>query len=357
MEGSKENKEDPEKKIPYQRKKIEGFEWYEIDTNGVVYSNHGKRADKIIPQNLDKLGYPRVNLSLNGKNFTPRVHKLVAQAFLPNPNNYREVNHKDSNKQNNCVDNLEWCSRHYNMQQVADEVYSGKRESTYYLDIYCYKPFTGELVKKYRSLIEAVKDLGLPKNRRCGIGSVLRGTARTSCGYVWSLEKLSPSQVKEITNGNGVEYPGEDFYGYSILTGELVCHYKNFKELLRDYSYSKSKRIFYKIRNDEQNAIYLEKFWSFYKLTPLVVLSKVEQSVKSIKGHTIFYKHDADNGKLLEKMTASMLEKNYGKNHARNIRAAITKGTLYSYGYLWVNEPLTSEEVLERRARRMNVYD
>lgn len=60
-------------------------------------------------------GYLHVLLCKNGKYITHNVHRLVAETFIPNPDNLPEINHKDENKENNCVDNLEWCTRKYNM--------------------------------------------------------------------------------------------------------------------------------------------------------------------------------------------------------------------------------------------------
>lgn len=60
-------------------------------------------------------GYVYIGLRIDGKTVSRPVHRLVASAFLPNPNNYRCVNHKDGNKQNNNVDNLEWCNHTQNI--------------------------------------------------------------------------------------------------------------------------------------------------------------------------------------------------------------------------------------------------
>lgn len=60
----------------------------------------------------NKSGYDEVRLGKNTKNKT--IHRLVAEAFLPNPLNLPEINHKDEDKRNNCVENLEWCDRKYN---------------------------------------------------------------------------------------------------------------------------------------------------------------------------------------------------------------------------------------------------
>lgn len=62
----------------------------------------------------DKNGYKLVVLTRNKKHYTRKVHRLVLEAFISNPKNYPQVNHKDDNKANNCLDNLEWCSASYN---------------------------------------------------------------------------------------------------------------------------------------------------------------------------------------------------------------------------------------------------
>jgi hypothetical protein len=60
--------------------------------------------------------YAKVALCKDGKRYQYRLHRLIAETFIPNPDNLPQVNHKDFNKWNNCVDNLEWCSAKYNMQ-------------------------------------------------------------------------------------------------------------------------------------------------------------------------------------------------------------------------------------------------
>ena len=100
-----------------QWKDIDGFEgFYQVSNMGRVKSLGGwcgtaKRKENIRKTNLTKCGYPKLRLSYNGKDITARVHRLVAIAFLPNPDKYPTVNHKDGNKENNHVDNLEWCDR------------------------------------------------------------------------------------------------------------------------------------------------------------------------------------------------------------------------------------------------------
>ena len=78
------------------------------------YNGTAQLKEKILkPQNTN--GYLFVRLSKNNKIKRYLVHRLVAQAFIPNPNNYLEVNHIDENSLNNNVNNLEWCSHKYNI--------------------------------------------------------------------------------------------------------------------------------------------------------------------------------------------------------------------------------------------------
>ena len=92
---------------------IKGYEGrYQISSLGRVYSFYKKDILKLAKHTG---GYLQIGLYKDGKSKTLTVHKLVAEAFIPNPNNYKEINHKDENKQSNCVDNLEWCDRKYNL--------------------------------------------------------------------------------------------------------------------------------------------------------------------------------------------------------------------------------------------------
>ena len=107
-------------------KSIPGYEGlYEVSNLGRVrsldryvktcYEAYKLHKGKILSPAKDKNGYLKVHLCYNGKHNIIRVHRLVAQAFLLNPDNLPEVNHKDEDKTNNSVDNLEWCDRSYNI--------------------------------------------------------------------------------------------------------------------------------------------------------------------------------------------------------------------------------------------------
>ena len=110
-------------------KPIKGYEsLYEVSNLGRVKSlKWGK--ERILRTDKSNNGYLRVVLCKDGKKKKYLVHRLVCESFLPNSNNLPEVNHKDENKTNNKVDNLEWCDRTYNnrySQSVAVNQYTLK---------------------------------------------------------------------------------------------------------------------------------------------------------------------------------------------------------------------------------------
>ena len=111
------------------RKPVLGYEgYYEVDPFGRVFGldrvvtvTDGDRvykkpiAGKQMKQNMHDKGYKTVSLTKDGKTRTHFVHRLVAEAFIPNPDNFPQVNHKDEDKTNNFLENLEWCTNEYNL--------------------------------------------------------------------------------------------------------------------------------------------------------------------------------------------------------------------------------------------------
>lgn len=128
-------------------KPIKGYEdAYEVSNLGNVrsidryYEQRNKKCEKylhiykgkVLKQFKSNAGYMRVQLSYKYKSSPKTVHKLVAEAFLDNPNNYSCVNHIDGNKENNCVDNLEWCTySHNNREAIRMGLNKGFKGTTY----------------------------------------------------------------------------------------------------------------------------------------------------------------------------------------------------------------------------------
>ena len=104
-------------------KDIKGFEGaYMISNTGKVLSipriGTQHRNPTLRALSLNRDGYVKVRLIFKGKDETHRVHRLVAEAFIPNHDGKETINHIDGNKENNCVDNLEWADRHQQMEHA-----------------------------------------------------------------------------------------------------------------------------------------------------------------------------------------------------------------------------------------------
>jgi hypothetical protein len=94
---------------------INDFPDYMINEEGIIYKIRGKKSNRIMQPKIDKDGYYYIGLRNEQGRFFKRVHRLVAEAFIPNDNeDFDIVNHIDGNKQNNHYTNLEWCNVQYN---------------------------------------------------------------------------------------------------------------------------------------------------------------------------------------------------------------------------------------------------
>ena len=158
-------------------KDIKGYEGlYAITSCGKVWSYRNKKFLK--PSN-DSKGYLYVGLCKNGTRKQYRIHRLVAEAYIPNPDNLPEVNHKDENKEHNYIGNLEWCDRKYNCNYGTRTERQAKAVS---------KPvFCLELNIIFESATTAGKALGLYQNH---ITSCCKGDRKTHGGYHWSYAEV-----------------------------------------------------------------------------------------------------------------------------------------------------------------------
>ena len=146
-----------------------------------LISNKGRlknvKSDTIHAINLDRDGYPHYLLCNKGKRKAIKAHRLVALAFIPNPNGLPCVNHKDEVKTNNSVDNLEWCTVKYNNSYGTKITRIAKANRKPVVQIK-----EGEVIAIYESASEASSTTGAnySKIRMC-----CRGRRKTAGGYEW----------------------------------------------------------------------------------------------------------------------------------------------------------------------------
>ena len=123
-------------------KDIINYPNYQVSNMGNV-RRKTKKGYHLLKPNIDKYGYAIVNLSCMGKQKTHSVHRLVAMAFIDNPDNLPQVNHKDECKTNNAVYNLEWCTAKYNIRYSKSKAVFG---------------YNGFQILEYDAISDAEKD-------------------------------------------------------------------------------------------------------------------------------------------------------------------------------------------------------
>lgn len=198
-------------------KDVPGYDGlYQVSNKGQVKSmyfhaqkgkgNNLKDNPKILIPSVDSYGYKIVSLCNGDTKKTVTVHKLVAAAFIPNPDNLPCINHMDENKQNNCVENLEWCTVEYNNSYGT----KGERTAqTLKKKVYQYDQEMN-LIAVYDGAIDAEKETGVSRSNIC---ICIKGRTKTAGGFIWKdepLEKtandpqISPSDGEKSAGGTDV---------------------------------------------------------------------------------------------------------------------------------------------------------
>lgn len=176
---------------------VPNYEDYLVYPDGSIYS---LKKSIFMKPSVTKLGYKSIELF--NKNGSKRfcVHRLVAQAYIPNPDNLPQVNHKDENPSNNNVDNLEWCTAKYNMNYgngaktrhlKIDYSTPERKELAIKNGKMACKPVLqfsrdGELLARYESIRAATKVLD---KKHTHISDCCKGKRATSDGYIWAYER------------------------------------------------------------------------------------------------------------------------------------------------------------------------
>ena len=175
-------------------KDIKGFEGqYQISNYGRVKSLQRKDGrnhtwpERILRFTVGTNGYCGVRLSKNGKVFPKEIHRMVAEHFIENPNNYPCVNHIDENKSNNNVSNLEWCTYQYNNSYgTKGQRLSESNLKTLDTNKRCRKvvqmDMDGNEIARYRSVREAERKVGVAHSY---LSACMLGKFESAKGYRW----------------------------------------------------------------------------------------------------------------------------------------------------------------------------
>ena len=156
-------------------KAVKGYEGlYEVSNLGNV---RGLTANKVLKPHRNNHGYMKVDLYKNGNRKRFLVHRIVAETYIPNPKNYTQVNHKDENKTNNCVANLEFCDRKYNSNYGTAQERSAEKHKK--------AVFCNELNKSFKSITEAARYTGICLQ---SISMCCRGKYATAGDFHWRFE-------------------------------------------------------------------------------------------------------------------------------------------------------------------------
>ena len=154
-------------------KDIKGYEGlYAITPEGEVWSYRGK---KFLTPGVNNKGYLIVCLRKDGQNKMYKIHRLVAEAYLPNPENLPQINHRDENKANNCLQNLEWCDAKYNINYGTRNDKIKKPILQYDLD--------GNFIREWKCAYDVGKEV------QANIVNCLKGRCKTAYNYIWKYKE------------------------------------------------------------------------------------------------------------------------------------------------------------------------
>ena len=152
---------------------------YQVSNLGRVYS---KKTKKLLNPSFDSWGYLQVCLYIDGKQKSKKLHRLVAEAFIPNPENKKTVNHEDGNKKNCCVSNLCWATdseQQIHAYKIGLHKRSNKRVNQYDLK--------GNFIRTWDSILIAKNELNIGNH----ISECCKGKRKTAGGFIWKYKDIA----------------------------------------------------------------------------------------------------------------------------------------------------------------------
>lgn len=164
---------------------VEGTDDYYVSYKGDIYRKYTETEYYKLKKYVNKQAYNYVYVTLivDGKHKSFRLHRLVAKAFIPNPDNLPAVDHIDCDKTNNCVENLQWVTNSQNSKKAVKDgrlVNAKGFEDSQSIPVVCFTP-NKQVYKIYGSITEAHKELGVSKStvKR----QIVHISKKIRCGY------------------------------------------------------------------------------------------------------------------------------------------------------------------------------
>ena len=181
-------------------REVKEYSNYEVNQFGEI---RHKTRRKVLKPRSNNGGYQYVNFKINGKNTNFAVHRIVANAFIPNPKGYTEINHKDYDRTNNCVDNLEWVDSSQNKQHayLKDENKSSRGKAV------IQRSKDGTYIKTFETISKAAKEMN------CSIAAISNcclGRTKTSQGFLWSFVEGSTTKYERKPSSSVRDSSKED---------------------------------------------------------------------------------------------------------------------------------------------------
>lgn len=283
-------------------KDIKGYEGlYQVSNRGRVKST---RNNIILKPSINNNGYYWVDLLNHGDRVHATIHRLVAMTFIPNPHDYPQVNHKDENKANNCVSNLEWCTAQYNHDYGTRNERATKHLADFNSILVVQLDNNYKLINVWKSA-SSVNIQGIEHQH---IAECCSGKIRTYKGYHWLYKKDYDLWIKSKGNQE-IWQPLKGFDNY------LISNFGNIETIdgntISSYSQQNSYQLLVKLsRNGHEHS---------YKIDELVALTFIPNA-DTFKGI------EHINGRYFDNRVINLKEDINVRNNWHN--SSISKGLL-----------------------------
>lgn len=261
-------------------KRIEGFPQYLIYKNGDVFCT---KTNTFVKRYLRKDGYFQVLLSdKNGKKKFQLLHRLLAIAFIDNPENLPYINHKDGIKTNIDIPNLEWCTASENqlhayrtgLKKCAITRKTLEASLPSIVRPVLQYDTDGHLLNRWASIAEASREVGLTASQICA--SCLR-RIHTSGGYIWCYED-EENAIEKSLKARSFGYGKKHVFQFS-MNGEFIREWESAEEVFKELGF-KTSSISLACSGKIQQAYGF--FWSRSRTLPEKNLSKIKKKNRSV---------------------------------------------------------------------------